>query len=116
MTRKELLKFIFEIESFINQLKKEDRIADKMAKSKRIKSWEELLIHIKDEIHSRDYHEFVMIHQDVQYRSNYFSGFDKLREDFVKACQSEDSIELVNFLDRNSNKTILDICRDFDIN
>ncbi|WP_053362563.1 hypothetical protein [Bacillus sp. FJAT-27251] len=114
--RNELFQHILEIEYFIQQIQNEEKNEFGIKKpihDRRIDNWNNILIQIKDKMHTRDYHEFIKIYNNTAYQSEYFVGFEGLVEKFIKLKNSQNNDALIHFISTRTNRSHNQIKRDF---
>lgn len=116
--RHELFQAKLEVEQFIQQIKNEENkelAVKKPLHSKRINSWNEVLIQIKDKIETRDYQEYLMVYNSTDYHSAYFEGFEGHLVKFKNLLDASNIDEIYNYLLATTNKSKADLERDFSL-
>jgi len=116
--RNELFQYILEVEQFIQQIKNEENKelgVKKPIHKKRIKSWNDILIQIKDKRYTKDYLEFIRIYNNPSYYSEYFKGFEGLVEKFKKLNNREKYDDLLKYIAEITNRSIEQIKKDFSL-
>lgn len=114
--REQLFKHQLEVEQFINQIKNEENKESGLKKplhSKRINDWKSILVQIEDKIVTRDYQEYLMIYNNIEYHSAYFEGYEGQITKFKELVNKGILEELYNFIQITTRKNIDDIKRDF---
>lgn len=105
-----------EVEQFINQIKNEGNKKSGLKKplhSKRINDWKSILVQIEDKIVTRDYQEYLMIYNNLEYQSAYFEGYEGRIIKFKELVSKGILEDIYNFIQKTTRKNIDDIKRDF---
>ena len=113
--RNELFQYIDEIEQFIQQIKNEEKKEISVKKpihEKRINSWNDILIQIKDKMSTKDYLEFIKIYNNPNYQSEYFKGFEGHVENFKKLNNGEKYDDLLKYIAEITSRNIEKIKKD----
>lgn len=116
--RKELFHYRLEIEQFLKQIENEGNMelgVKKPIHKKRMKKWNDILIQIKDKMHTRDYLEFIEIYNNPDYHSEYFKGFEGLVEKFKKLNNQKEYDKLLTYIAKITNRNIEQIHKDFSL-
>lgn len=114
--RYELFNHKLEVEQFIQQINNEqssELAVKKPLYSKRLNNWNDILIQIEDKISTKDYHEYLMIYNNLDYQSTYFDRYEVHKTKFKELVNSGNTDELYNYILAKTNKSIDDIKRDF---
>lgn len=106
-----LVSYKLEVENYIKQIDKEEvdqLIANKPLNSRRRKSWEKIHTQIEDKIKTKNYVEFLKIHNSSSYTSDYFD--DKIINN-IRNIDNKD--ELFKYIIRYTERDMKEIEKDF---
>ncbi|MEH7886387.1 hypothetical protein V7654_18970 [Bacillus sp. JJ1609] len=111
--RREIFRYKLEVDQFINQIKQEGYVNKNPLKIKRINNWKEILLQLDDRLATKDYEEYLLIYNNLEYQSIYFEGFDGQIKKFKKLLINESPEVLYEYIKEVTGKEISQIKRDF---
>lgn len=116
LNKQQLVNYIDEVESFIEQIENEEKeevVLKKPLHFKRRDDWKKILIQLEDKMNVVDYQEYLKLFNNPNYIGSYFEDYDRKLNTYKKLIE-EDNIERIReFISKNTEKPRQVIERDF---